>query len=97
MFGCPGYFAGAKAVAVVFGDELNLTLPPDRIAALVAQPGYRRFEVGGRVMTGWVLVDQDRLAALAPDDPLLDAAIAWARAKATAAPRRAATPRPRRP
>ena len=82
MFGCPGYFVGAKAVACVFGSELNLTLPPDRIAALVQKPGYRLFQPMGRTMTGWVLIDQERLQSLDPQNDLLEAAVAYARSKA---------------
>jgi hypothetical protein len=86
MFGCPGYFLGTKAVACVFGDAINLTLPPERITELVAHPGFRRFEPLGRVMSGWVLIDQERAGALDPDDDLLEAAIACAAAKAAKAP-----------
>ena len=39
MFGCPGYFAGTKAVACVYGDTLSLTLPQDRIAVLLGLTG----------------------------------------------------------
>ena len=83
MFGCPGYFLGAKAVACVFGSSLNLTLPADRVAALVVQPGYRPFVAGrGRAMSGWVLIDSARLEAMSPEDVLLEEAIAYARSKA---------------
>jgi len=85
MFGCPGYFVGGKAVACVFGNELNLTVPPARVDELVQQEGFRRFAPGGRTMSGWVLLDQERVAALEPDSELLAEAIACARAKAVAA------------
>lgn len=95
MFGCPGYFAGTKAVACVFGDELCLTVPAARVDELVKKAGYRRFEARGRAMTGWVLVDQERASALAADDDLLAEAIAYARSKAlkpAAKPRAKAKP-----
>ncbi|HEY0713074.1 MAG TPA: hypothetical protein VGF45_10395 [Polyangia bacterium] len=86
MFGCPGYFLGTKAVACVFGNAINLTLPPARIDELVTTPGFRRFEAHGRVMNGWVLIDQERAESLEPDDPLFEAAIANAAAKAVRSP-----------
>jgi hypothetical protein len=85
MFGCPGYFLGAKAVACVFGGEGCLTLPALEVAALVQQPGYRFFQARGRTMTGWVLLDRARVDALATDAALVDHAIDYARSKATAA------------
>jgi hypothetical protein len=97
MFGCPGYFLGAKAVACVFGGEGCLTLPALEVAALVQQPGYRLFQAGGRTMTGWVLLDSARVDALATDGTLIDHAIEYARSKIKEAPRRAAGPPPSAP
>lgn len=84
MFGCPGYFLGAKAVACVFGGEICLTLPRERVEALVREPGCRPFVARGRAMTGWTLVQPERLRALAESTGILDEAIAYARAKALA-------------
>lgn len=82
MFGCPGYFLGTKAVACVYGDKLNLTLPQERIVPLLAKPGFTPFIAHGRAMSGWVLVDLERLSSMDRDDELLTAAIAHARSKA---------------
>ncbi|HEY0708284.1 MAG TPA: hypothetical protein VGG33_15875 [Polyangia bacterium] len=88
MFGCPGYFIGTKAVASVFGNEVCMTLPPGQIEDLVRQPGFRRFEpMAGRTMSGWVLIDQERVGGFEPDDPRLDSAIAHARSKVAKPPR----------
>lgn len=84
MFGCPGYFVGAKAVACVFGAEVCLTLPASEIDALVARPGFRRFEVNGRTMSAWLMVDRPRVEAMARDATLVEKAIAYAKAKAAA-------------
>lgn len=92
MFGCPGYFVGGKAVACVFGNELNLTVPPARVDELVQKEGFRRFAPGGRTMSGWVLLDQERVAALEPDSELLTEAVTCARAKAIAAGKTANKP-----
>jgi hypothetical protein len=89
MFGCPAYFLGTKAVACVFEDALNLTLPPAKIDELVKTPGFRKFEPRrGRTMTGWVLIEQERLATLEASDELFEDAIAYARAKGASAPKR---------
>jgi hypothetical protein len=84
MFGCPGYFVGAKSVACVFGGEGCLTLPAPEVEKLVGQPGYRKFEARGRTMTGWILLDRKRVEALAADRTLVEQAIAYARSKAAA-------------
>jgi hypothetical protein len=81
IFGCPGYFLGPKAVACVFGSEINITLPSARVAELVRTPGCRPFEARGRAMTGWMLVQPARLRALAEESDVLNEAIAYARSK----------------
>ena len=91
MFGCPGFFVDGKAVAVVFGHEVSLTLPPAEVERLTAPgpgSGFRPFEAMGKRMSGWVLVDPERLMRLGADAPLFDAAIACARGKAKKPARR---------
>ncbi len=87
MFGCPGYFLGAKAVACLFGEEVCLTLPQPRVDELVGRPGFRRFVAArGRPMSGWVLISAERLRELAREPLLVDEAIAHARSKALRPP-----------
>lgn len=91
MFGCPGFFLGKKAVAVVFGNDLNVTLPPAEVERLTAPgpaSGFRPFEVMGRRMSGWMLVDIERLMRLGSDAAIFDDAIAYARSKAEKPARR---------
>ena len=83
MFGCPGFFLGAKAVACVFGADVCLTLPPAEIDRLVSNPAFRRFQPRGRTMSGWVLVEPEEAMADS-SRPLFEQAIAYARAKAIA-------------
>lgn len=83
MFGCPGFFLGAKAVACVFGADVCLTLPPAEIDKLVSKPAFRRFQPRGRTMSGWVLVEPEEAMADS-SRPLFEQAIAYARAKAIA-------------
>lgn len=84
MFGCPGFFCGAKAVAVVFGEDVSITLPAPRVEALIAKDGYRPFEAGGKKMSGWMLVDTEQMSRLGTDHPIFDEAVAHARSKAAA-------------
>ena len=87
MFGCPGFFLGTKAVAVTFGEHVCLTLPQARVAELMLQPGFGPFiAAGARPMSGWVLIDPETFAALGPDTPLFDEAIAYVKVKAAKAP-----------
>ena len=81
MFGCPGFFLGTKAVATVFGEDVTITLPPERVQALVKESGYRPFIAAGRAMSGWMLIDQEQLQRLGTDASLFDEAIAYAAAK----------------
>lgn len=85
MFGCPGFFLGTKAVAVTFGEHVTLTLPPARVEELVREPGYAPFIAGGGPMSGWVLIDTERFAALGTDAELFEEAIAYVRVKAARA------------
>ncbi len=85
MFGCPGFFWGTKAVAVTFGDCVSITLPPERVAELVKEPGYAPFVAAGRPMSGWMLIDTERFAALGSDAPVFDEAIAYVKVKAAKA------------
>lgn len=85
MFGCPGFFLATKAVAVVFGDRVSMTLPPERIAKLIEHEGYEPFVAGGRTMSGWVLIDVERFSSLSPEAPLFDEAVAYVKQKAARA------------
>jgi TfoX/Sxy family transcriptional regulator of competence genes len=57
MFGGVAYLlAGNMAVGVQDGGLL-VRVAPDEHAALLAQSGVRPFAMGGRTMSGWLLVD----------------------------------------
>lgn len=86
MFGCPGFFCGAKAVAVVFGEDVTITLPAARVDAFVREEGYRQFLANGRKMSGWMLIDPEQMSRLGPDAGLFDEAVAYARSKAAVKP-----------
>lgn len=79
MFGCPGYFVGKRAVGCVYGEDAMLTFPKERAEALCQKRGFRVFEVMGRKMGGWVLMDRSTLKAHAKE--LVPEAMACAKAK----------------
>lgn len=58
MFGGIGFLvAGNMAVGVSSGSELIVRVDPDDYDTFASEPGARPFEVGGRGMKGWLLVD----------------------------------------
>ncbi|MDX2024691.1 MAG: hypothetical protein SF187_30895 [Deltaproteobacteria bacterium] len=86
MFGCPGFFLGTKAVAVLFGEDVCITLPQARVQTLIDTLGYRPFIAGGnRAMSGWALISPEQLTDLGSDSPLWDESIAYVKSKIDAA------------
>jgi TfoX/Sxy family transcriptional regulator of competence genes len=65
MFGGLAFLAGSHmAVAASGQGGLLVRVDPDDTAALVAEPGVERMQMGGRSMNGWLRVD----AAAVDDD-----------------------------
>jgi TfoX/Sxy family transcriptional regulator of competence genes len=64
MFGALAFFTNGNMTVGVHADELIVRLAPELVPD---RPGVRPFEVGGRRMTGWILVAGEML-----DDPVLD-------------------------
>ncbi len=58
MFGMPSAkHVGGKAFLGVYGDDLVVKLPPERVAEALALPGAGLFDpMGGRPMKQWVRV-----------------------------------------
>jgi len=56
MFGGLGFLLDGNMAVGVSGDALMVRLPADDEGA-AAEPGVRPFEVGGRSMKGWLLID----------------------------------------
>ncbi|RKE25246.1 TfoX-like protein [Paraburkholderia sp. BL23I1N1] len=55
MFGCPGFFAGTSMVACVYGDQIVLKLPADRVTTLLQTPGCSYFKPYDRTpMRQWL-------------------------------------------
>lgn len=61
MFGCPGWFVGGKAFAVVMGDGLCVKLGRARASSLVDAGDAFPMVVMGRTMGGWITVAADDL------------------------------------
>jgi hypothetical protein len=74
---------GGYLTVGVYGDGLIARIGAEDLAAAVAEPGVRPFEMAGRSMRGIVLVP-----AVALDDPGLNSWIARARRHAAALPPR---------
>ena len=73
MFGGLVFMTGGHLTVGVYGDGLIARIGAEEMAA-VAEPGVRPFQMGGRAMSGIVLVPAETL-----DDSALDSWIARAR------------------
>ncbi|GAA2219470.1 TfoX/Sxy family protein [Streptomyces indiaensis] len=70
MFGGVAFLYEGNMTVGVTGDDLMVRVGPDHTDAALARPGARAFDMTGRPMRGWVVVDG---AAVAEDDAL----VAW--------------------
>lgn len=59
MFGCICFFLNGNALAGVWKDSLIARLGPDRGAAALLEPYVRQFDITGRPMKNWVVVESD--------------------------------------
>jgi TfoX/Sxy family transcriptional regulator of competence genes len=66
MFGGLAFLERGNMVVGVTGPDLMARVGPDATEAALARPGARRFDMTGRPMRGWVVVD----AAALDDDAL---------------------------
>jgi TfoX/Sxy family transcriptional regulator of competence genes len=69
MFGGLALLRDGNMAVGVYGDGLIVRVSRDEHEAMLAEPGVRPFEMGGRTMAGWLLVGREVL-----DD---DALRAW--------------------
>ncbi|CAL9519641.1 hypothetical protein SUDANB1_03797 [Streptomyces sp. enrichment culture] len=67
MFGGVAFLYEGNMAVGVTGDDLMVRVGPDDTDAALARPGARAFDMTGRPMRGWVVVDG---AAVAGDDAL---------------------------
>jgi TfoX/Sxy family transcriptional regulator of competence genes len=57
MFGGLAVLVGGHMAVGVYGDGLLVHTDPGEQATLLAEPGTRLFDMSGRRMKGWILVD----------------------------------------
>jgi TfoX/Sxy family transcriptional regulator of competence genes len=67
MFGGIAFLYDGNMAVGVTGDDLMVRVGPDATEAALARPGARIFDMTGRPMRGWVVVDG---AAVAEDEEL---------------------------
>ena len=67
MFGGIAFLLHGNMAVGVSGDDLMVRVGPDGTEAALARPGARLFDMTGRPMRGWILVDG---AALTEDEVL---------------------------
>lgn len=72
MFGGIAYMLHGNMAVGISGDELMVRVGPERYDEALAQPHARVFDMTGRVMRGWVVVEAEGLT----DDGALNA---WVR------------------
>ncbi len=66
MFGGLAFLTEGNLTVGVLGDDLLVRVGPDATAEALARPGARVFDMTGRPMRGWVVVDGAEL-----DDDIL--------------------------
>jgi TfoX/Sxy family transcriptional regulator of competence genes len=59
MFGGLAFLVQGNMACGVRGDELMVRVAPDTAEAALGEPGARPFDMTGRPMKGWLLVDAD--------------------------------------
>ncbi|GKQ42047.1 TfoX/Sxy family protein [Streptomyces sp. A012304] len=67
MFGGIAFLHRGNMAVGVSGDDLMVRVGPDNTDAALARPGTRVFDMTGRPMRGWILVEG---TALTEDDVL---------------------------
>jgi hypothetical protein len=78
MFGGLAFLVHGNMACGVRGDDLIVRLAADGVASVQGEPGVRPFDLTGRPMKGWLLVDPD---GHADDDDLrrwVDRGVAYA-------------------
>ena len=59
MFGGLAFLVGGNMACGVRGEDLIVRVAPDVADAALGEPGVRPFDLPGRPMKGWLLVDAD--------------------------------------
>jgi TfoX/Sxy family transcriptional regulator of competence genes len=79
MFGGLAIMLDGNMAVGVSGDDLMVRTDPAQQDALLAEPGARPFDLTGRPMKGWLVVDADGLAEDADLRRWIERGVAFAR------------------
>lgn len=59
MFGGVGFLLNGNMLVGVWTDSLIVRVGPEEYEAALLEPHVKEFDITGRAMTGWVLVEPD--------------------------------------
>jgi TfoX/Sxy family transcriptional regulator of competence genes len=59
MFGGVGFIVNGNMACGVHGNDLIVRVGPDRYEAALAEPHVKVFDLTGKPMSGWILVEPD--------------------------------------
>lgn len=59
MFGCVGFLLNGHVLVGVWKDSLIVRLSPEVYEDLLRAPHVREFDITGKPMTGWVVVEPE--------------------------------------
>jgi hypothetical protein len=62
MFGGIAFMLGGNMACGVHGQDMIVRLDPDETAKALSEPHTRVFDLTGRPMKGWILVESDGVA-----------------------------------
>lgn len=79
MFGGLAMLLNGNMAVGVHGDDLIVRTDPDQQERLLAEPGARVFDMTGRPMKGWLLVDPNGFGEDADLRRWVDRGVAYAR------------------
>jgi TfoX/Sxy family transcriptional regulator of competence genes len=78
MFGGIAFLIGGNMAVGVSGESLMVRIDPADMVAVIEQPGVRPFDLTGRPMKGWVLVDPEATTTDADLVTWIDRGVAYA-------------------
>lgn len=83
MFGVPAFFTAGKLFACVYGGQVGLKLPEDRVRDLTGQPGFVQFRPYGKpMMREWIAIERPNADEYAGDGDLLLESMRFVQAQA---------------
>ena len=59
MFGGVGFLIGGNMACGVYKDDMIVRLDPEKQDSLLKKPGARVFDITGKPMQGWLMIEQE--------------------------------------